>query len=67
MKSRYHGEKHHHIFILIDKAKTGWGSVTDYYCICESGAQLLQSHYDNCVVSWIWPISWDKYTQSWYM
>jgi len=32
MKSRYRGGKHHHIFILMDKAKTGRDSVTEYYC-----------------------------------
>lgn len=38
MKSRYRGGKHHHIFVLMDKAKTGRDSITEYYCTCESGA-----------------------------
>jgi len=38
MKFRYRGRKHHHIFVLIDKAKTG-DSVTEYYC--ESDAQTV--------------------------
>jgi len=68
MKSRYRDGKHHHKFVLMDKAKTGRDSITEYYCTSESGARkwcrLLQSHYDNCMVSWIWSILWDKYTQS---
>jgi len=36
MKSRY--RKHHHIFVLMNKAKAGRDSVTEYYCTCESGA-----------------------------
>jgi len=52
MKTRYRGGKHHHIFVLIDKAKTGRDLVTEYYCTCKSGARTvgLQSHYDNCVI-----------------
>jgi len=38
MKSRYRGGKHHHIFVLIYKAKTRQDSVTEYICTCESGA-----------------------------
>jgi len=38
MKSRCRGGKHHHIFVLMDKGKTGRDSVTEYYCTCESGA-----------------------------
>lgn len=41
MKSRYRSGKHHHIFILIDKTKTGRDSVTEYYCTCESGARTV--------------------------
>jgi len=40
MKSRYRG-KHHHIFVLMDKGKTGRDSVTEYYYTCESGAQTV--------------------------
>jgi len=36
MKSRYRG-KHHHIFVLMNKAKIGQDSVTEYYCTCKSG------------------------------
>jgi len=37
MKSRYRGRKHHHIFVLMNKAKIGQDSVTEYYCTCKSG------------------------------
>jgi len=66
MKSRYRSGKYHHIFVLMDKAKTGRDSVTEYYCTCECGARTVGycSHIMTIVVPWIWPISWDKYTQS---
>jgi len=45
MKSRLwkfdHGGKHHHIFVLMDKAKTGRDSATEYYCTCESDARTI--------------------------
>jgi len=55
MKSRYRDKKHHHIFVLMDKAKTGRDSVTEYYCTRESGVRTVDccSHYNNCVVPWI--------------
>jgi len=40
MKSRYRG-KHHHIFVIMDKAKTGRDSVTEYYYTCESDARTV--------------------------
>jgi len=41
MKSRYRSEKHHHIFVLMNKAKIGRDSVIEYYCTCENGARTV--------------------------
>jgi len=38
MKSQYRGGKYYYIFVLMDKAKTGRDSVTEYYCTCECDA-----------------------------
>jgi len=38
IKSRYRGKKHHHIFVLMDEAKTGRDSLTEYHFTCESDA-----------------------------
>jgi len=55
IKSRYRGGKHHHIFVLMDKAKTG-DSVTEYYFYftCKSGTQTVA--VDCC--SHIMTITW---------
>ena len=41
MKSRYRGGKHHYIFVLVDKSKSGREAVCEYYCSCESGARTV--------------------------
>jgi len=43
MKScgKYRCGKHHHVFVLMHKAKTGRDSVTEYYCTCESSARTV--------------------------
>lgn len=59
MKSRYRSGKHHHIFALIDKTKTGRDSVTEYYCTCESGARTVGccSH----VMTIVWFLGYGQY------
>jgi len=52
MKSRYRGGKHHYIFILMDKGKTGRNSVTEYYCTCESGAQTVGCCSHMMIIVW---------------
>lgn len=41
MKSRYRGGKHHHIFVLVDKSKTGIYAIREYCCTCESGSRTV--------------------------
>jgi len=59
MKSRYHGGKHHHILVLMDKAKTGRDSVTEYYRTCESGARTAGccSH----IMTIVWFLEYGQY------
>jgi len=59
MKSRYRGGKHHHTFILMNKAKTGQDSITEYYYICESGARTVSccSH----IMTIVWFLEYDQY------
>jgi len=59
MKSRYRCGKHHHIFELMDKTKTGRDSVTEYYCTCESGARTVGccSH----IMTIVWFLGYGQY------
>ncbi|KYN23462.1 hypothetical protein ALC57_04098 [Trachymyrmex cornetzi] len=59
MKSRYRGGKHHHIFVLFDKALTGRNSIKEYFCTCESGARTVGccSH----IMTIIWYLGYGQY------
>jgi len=59
MKSRYRGGKYHHIFVLMDKAKTGRDSVTEYYCTCESDVRTISccSH----IMTIVWFLGYGQY------
>ncbi|XP_058797712.1 uncharacterized protein LOC131667948 [Phymastichus coffea] len=59
MKSRYRSGKYHHIFILVDKAKTGRDSILEYYCTCESGSRTVGccSH----VMTIVWYLGYAQY------
>lgn len=59
MKSRFRSTKSHHIFVLIDKAKTGRDSIIEYYCTCETGSRTVGccSH----VMSIIWYLGYGQY------
>jgi len=58
MKSRYCGGKYH-IFVLIDKVKTGWDSIHEYYCTCESGARIADCC--NHVMTIVWFLEFAQY------
>lgn len=59
MNSRYCSEKCHHIFVLVDKAKTGRDSIREYYCTCESDARTVGccSH----IMTIVWYLGYAQY------
>lgn len=59
MRSRYRNGKHHHIFVLLDKSKTGRDSIREYYCTCESGSRTVGccSH----IMAIIWFLGYAQY------
>jgi len=61
MKSRFRSTKNHHIFVLIDKSKTGRDSIIEYFCTCETGSRTVGccSH----VMTVIWYLGYGQYNE----
>lgn len=59
MKSRYRSGKNHHIFVLVDKSKSGKDAIVEYYCTCESGSRTVGccSH----IMTIIWYLGYGQY------
>lgn len=59
MKSRFRSTKNHHIFVLVDKSKTGRESIVEYFCTCETGSRTVGccSH----VMTIIWYLGHGQY------
>lgn len=58
-KSRYRGDKHHYIFVLIDKSKTSRDAICEYYCTCESGARTAGCY--SHVMTIVWYLGYAQY------
>lgn len=59
MKSRFRSTKNHHIFVLVDKNKTGRDTIVEYFCTCETGSRTVGccSH----VMTIIWYLGYGQY------
>lgn len=59
MKSRFRSTKSHHIFVLVDKSKTGRNAIVEYFCTCETGSRTAGccSH----VMTVIWYLGYGQY------
>lgn len=59
MKSRFRSTKNHHIFVLVDKCKSGRDSIVEYFCTCETGSRTVGccSH----VMTVIWYLGFAQY------
>lgn len=61
MKSRFRSTKNHHIFVLVDKSKSGRDSIVEYFCTCETGSRTVGccSH----VMTVIWYLGYGQYNE----
>lgn len=61
MKSRFRSTKNHHIFVLIDKSKSGRDAIVEYFCTCETGSRTVGccSH----IMTIIWYLGYGQYSE----
>lgn len=61
MKSRFRSSKSHHIFVLVDKSKSGRGTIVEYFCTCETGSRTVGccSH----IMTVIWYLGYGQYNE----
>lgn len=61
MKSRFRSTKSHHIFVLVDKSKTGRETISEYFCTCETGSRTVGccSH----IMTVIWYLGYAQYNE----
>lgn len=61
MKSRFRSTKSHHIFVLVDKCKTGRDAIVEYFCTCETGSRTVGccSH----VMTIIWYLGYAQFNE----